>query len=210
MRCAILLAAGRSRRMGMPKLMLPWGRTTVLRAVTEAFHGAGLESLVVVTGPQARALHDTLHGLPVQWAVNPDPESEMLQSVRCGLQAAPADVCTFLVSPADLPGLHAPLIRALLEAHQKRHARITVPVWEGRRGHPLVFDAALKSEVLTSHDGVGLRGLLQAHANELFEWPAPDPSPCLDLDTPEDYQRLRAQMLRSRNPAGVAPNGSPT
>jgi len=210
MRCAILLAAGRSRRMGTPKLMLPWGRTTVLRAVTEAFHQAGVESLIVVTGDQSQPLRATLDGLPVCWALNPDPESEMLQSVRSGLRAAPPDVRTFLVSPADLPGLHAPLIRALLQAHQERHARITVPVWEGRRGHPLVFDAALKSEVLTSHDGVGLRGLLQAHANELFEWPAPDPSPCLDLDTPEDYQRLRAQMLRSRNPAGVAPNGSPT
>ncbi|GIX50639.1 MAG: glycosyl transferase [Limisphaera sp.] len=210
MRCAILLAAGRSRRMGSPKLLLPWGRTTVLRAVAEAFHGAGLESLVVVTGPQARALHDTLHGLPVQWAVNPDPESEMLQSVRCGLQAAPADVCTFLVSPADLPGLHAPLIRALLEAHQKRGAPITVPVWEGRRGHPLVFDAALKPEILASHDGVGLRGLLQTHANELFEWPAPDPSPCCDVDTPEDYRRWRDRLLQFRNSGRSAPDHPPT
>jgi molybdenum cofactor cytidylyltransferase len=191
MTCALLLAAGRSRRMGAPKLLLPWKGGTVLRTVATAFLDAGVDRVIVVTPPDAADLREALTGLAVHWAVNPRPDGEMLASVRCGLAAAPDWVRTFLVSPADLPLLHAPLIRALLEAHEKRGARLTVPVWQGRRGHPLIFDASLREEVMTSHDGVGLRGLLQTHATEVFEWPAPDPSPCEDLDTREDYERLR-------------------
>lgn len=194
MTCAIVLAAGQSRRMGRPKLLLPWGHSTVLASVVDAFLGADVASVCVVIPSGARLLRESLGRRPVQWVENPRDNSEMLESVRCGLRAAPPEVQTFLVSPADLPGLHADLIRALLSAHRYYGASITVPVWEGRRGHPLVFEAGFRSELLLAYDGVGLRGLLQAHAGEVHEWPAPDPSPCLDLDTPQDYQRLRDQL----------------
>lgn len=189
--------------MGQPKLLLPWGSSTVLATVVEAFLGAGLDPVLVVVGPASEVLRAALAGRPVQFVENPDPEGEMLGSVRCGLRAAPEKIDAFVVSPADLPGLTAGLIRGLRTAHERLGGRITVPVWQGHRGHPLVFAAALRAEVLSRFDGVGLRGLLEAHAPEVREWPAPDPSPLLDLDTPEDYARARAWWNANR--AGADP-----
>ncbi|MCS7091457.1 MAG: nucleotidyltransferase family protein [Verrucomicrobiota bacterium] len=191
--CAILLAAGQSRRMGTPKLLLPWKNTVVLGHVVDAFLEADVDPLLVVVSPESEPLRRALAGKRVQWVENPRLGSEMLESVRCGLRAAPAAVRTFLVSPADMPGLHPGLIRQLLDAHQARRARITVPVWQGKRGHPLVFESGFRAELLMRHDGVGLRGLLQAHPAEVYEWPAPDSSPCWDLDTPDDYHRWAGQ-----------------
>ncbi|MEJ5237983.1 MAG: nucleotidyltransferase family protein [Limisphaera sp.] len=196
--CGILLAAGRARRMGQPKLLLPWGHSTVLATVADAFLGAGLDPVLVVVGPGSEALRAALTGRPVRFVENPDPEGEMLRSVRCGLSAAPKDADAFAVSPADLPGLTAELIRGLLTGHERLGGKITVPVWQGRRGHPLIFAAELRAEVLSRFDGVGLRGLLEAHAAEVREWPAPDASPLLDLDTPEDYARGLARWKTAR------------
>jgi molybdenum cofactor cytidylyltransferase len=186
--CGILLAAGQARRMGRPKLLLPWGNSTVLGTVVDAFLGAGMDPvLVVIGGPTGSALRQAVGARRVRFVENPEPEGEMLSSVRCGLKAAPEGMDAFVVSPADMPGLTSALIRELLSAHQRLGGKITVPVWQGRRGHPLVFAAQLRGEVLTRFDGVGLRGLLESHAPEVREWPAPDAAVVWDLDTLEDY-----------------------
>jgi molybdenum cofactor cytidylyltransferase len=191
--CAIVLAAGRSQRMGTQKLLLPFAGSTVLARVADAFLGAPVDRVFVVVRPPAQELRGALGSRPVFFVENPAPAGDMLSSVRCGLLALPAAAKTVLVSPADQPSLTSGLVRQMLEAYQASGRSLLVPVRHGRRGHPLLFAARFCDELLTSYDGIGLRGLLQAHAAELAEWPSQDPAVLEDLDTPADYQAATAE-----------------
>ena len=194
MTCAIVLAAGRSLRMGTAKLLLPFAGSTVIARVVDAFLGAAVDRVTVVVRPEDQQLRGALGDRPVIFAENPDATSDMLSSVRCGLRALPAAATTILVSPGDQPALESDLIRHMLAHHHLSGRNITVPVHAGRRGHPLIFAARFREEILTALDGVGLRGLLEAHADEVAEWPTPDAAVGEDLDTPDDYQRARRRL----------------
>lgn len=188
---AIVPAAGQSRRMQTQKLLLPFRGRVVLRCVVEALLDAGIPEPVVVVRPDAAPLRAALAGLPAQFAVNPDPHSDMLASIRCGLRALPPTTQTIVLLPGDHPAVSAPTVRALLAAFAAGGHALLVPVHAGRRGHPLVFSARFREEILTRHDATGLRGLLREHAGDVAEWPAPDASVLCDLDTPADYARVR-------------------
>jgi xanthine/CO dehydrogenase XdhC/CoxF family maturation factor len=112
-----------------------------------------------------------------------------LSSVRCGLRAMSAAIEAVLVAPGDQASVDARLVSDLLTAYHQADRRILVPIHAGRRGHPLVFSAAFGDEILTRFDDTGLRGLLLAHPDEVFEWSTQDPAVLEDLDTPEDYLR---------------------
>ena len=187
--CAIVLAAGRSQRMGTQKLLLPFAGSTVIARVADAFLGVPVDQTIVVIRENDQQLRAALSGRPVIFVENLDPNSDMLGSVRGGLRALPAAAETILVSPGDLPLLDPKLIREMLAAFRATGRGILVPVHAGRRGHPLVFSARFREEILTSFDGAGLRGLLQAHAGEVFEWLSVDAAVLEDIDTPDDYQR---------------------
>jgi len=191
--CAIVLAAGRSRRMGAQKLVLPFAGSTVVARVVDAFLGASVDTVVVVIRADDTQIRAALAGRRLVFVENPDQAGDMLSSVRCGLRALPAAAETVVVAPGDQPSLEPGLIRQMLSAFRASGRGILVPVHEGRRGHPLVFAARCREELLTLHDGTGLRGLLQSHPAEIIEWPTPEAAVLEDLDTPEDYQRLVRQ-----------------
>ena len=188
--CAITLAAGRSRRMGRPKLVLPVAGSTVIARVVDAFLGASVDMILVVIRANDVPVRAALAGRPVLFVENRVRSGDMLSSVRCGLRALPAAADTVVVSPGDHPLLEASLIRQMLSAFRASGCGILVPVHQGRRGHPLVFSARFREELLTSHDGTGLRGLLQSHPAEIVDWATPDAAVLRDLDTPEDYRSV--------------------
>lgn len=187
--CAIVPAAGQSRRMRTQKLLLPFGGQTVIRCVVSALWDGGVETVIVVTGPEGGAIRAALEGLPARFAVNPVATSDMLASIRCGLRALPADTQSIVLLPGDHPAVTAPTIRAMLAAHAGCGRSILVPVHAGRRGHPLIFSVRFREALLNGYETTGVRGLLTQHATEVAEWPAPDDSVLVDLDTPEDYAR---------------------
>lgn len=189
--CAIVPAAGQSRRMQTQKLLLPFGGRTVIRCAVAALLDGGVEEVVVVTGPEGGAIRAALEGLPARFAVNPVADSDMLASIRCGLRALPADAQTIVLLPGDHPAVTAPTIRAMLAAYAAGKRPILVPVHADRRGHPLVFSAQFRAELLTGYEATGVRGLLARHAAAVTEWPAPDDSVLVDLDTREDYEQAR-------------------
>jgi molybdenum cofactor cytidylyltransferase len=115
----------------------------------------------------------------------------MLSSVRCGLRALPAMCEAILVALGDQPAVTAGLVDALVEGFRAGRHRIVVPVHGGRRGHPLLFSADYRPEILTQYDDQGLRGLLGAHPDEVFELPVSTAAVLSDVDYPEDYQRER-------------------
>lgn len=199
---AVIPAAGRSRRMGRPKPLLPFGDGTVLGAVAAALRGGGAGEVMVVTAPGDRALERLAGRLGLRSTTNPDPSRGMLSSVRAGIEAlggagelarrgAPLLVC-----PADLPALRAGTVRAVLAAIGEG-AGLAVPVHGGRRGHPLAVAPRLAAEIGSLDLSSGLRGLLDLHPDELTRVPVDDPGAIDDADTPADYDRLLALSTRS-------------
>lgn len=189
--CAIVPAAGQSRRMKTQKLLLPFGGQTVIRRVVDSLLQGGVNEVIVVTGPESDAIRAALQGLPVRFAVNPDTGSDMLASIRCGLRALPPAAQTIVLLPGDHPAVSAQTIRALLAAYAACDRAIMVPVHAGRRGHPLIFSTRFRDGILTGYETTGVRGLLTQHADEVAERPAPNATVLVDLDTPLDYDQAR-------------------
>jgi alanine-synthesizing transaminase len=192
---AILPAAGASRRMGRPKPLLPFRGGTVAGGVVAALRGAGIDRIALVTAPADEPLRGWAETAALLPATNPDPSRGMLSSILEGLAAlgGPAALAergeTLLVCPADLPALRPSTVTAVLGA-VAAGARLAVPVHEGRRGHPLAIAPSLLGELPTLDPAVGLRQLLDRHAESLREIEVDDPGAVADLDTPEAYERL--------------------
>jgi len=199
--CAIVLAAGRSRRMGVQKLLLPVaGQPLICRAVDAVLAGAIEHVLVVTGGTRREELAAALADRPVHWVTNPVDDSEMIDSVRCGLAALPAECEAFLIVLGDQPEIPPDAIRRLVDAFRQRGAGIAVPVVGSRRGHPILIAARYRAEILENYGDVGLRGLLQAHPDDIAEVDVASPGVLEDIDCPADYQRVIA-----RTNAGIAP-----
>ena len=186
---AIVLAAGRSRRMGTQKLLLPYAGRTVIGHIVEQVAAAPVGRIIVVTGADYDAVTRALDGRNVTFVRNPAAEGEMLSSVRCGLRALPESCRAAVVVLGDQPGVNAGLIAALIEAHVQSGRRIVVPTFGGRRGHPVLISARCFEDLLTGFDDVGLRGLVRAHPEDVLEVAAGSAGVLEDLDTPEDYRR---------------------
>jgi molybdenum cofactor cytidylyltransferase len=216
---AIILAAGLSRRMGAQKLLLPYAGRTLIGQVAGQVAASGVDRIVAVTrgcdAPAGRAdgVAEALAGLGVERlaiVVNPDAEGDMLSSVRCGLRAFPGECEGFLVVLGDQPTITAGLINRMIATFDESNPaasraagrRIVVPAHQHRRGHPILFAASYSREVLTGFEGVGLRGLLAAHPEDILEVHEPDPAILTDVDRPEDYRRALADLQSGPPEAG--------
>lgn len=187
---AILPAAGASRRMGRPKLLLPFQGGTVVGSLVQALREGGISGIVLVTAPDDEALRAwaAKAGIPgVRVAINPDPDRGMLSSILEGIARVPGDE-PIVVCPADLPALRASTVAAVLTA-AGRHL-LTVASYQGRRGHPLVISPKLIPEIETLDLSVGLRELLDRHPDLVHEVEVDDPGAVHDMDTPEEYREL--------------------
>lgn len=202
---AVLPAAGASRRMGRPKLLLPFAGGTVIGGTLTSLLAGGADRVAVVTAPgdgELAAWAQDREGVVA--VVNPDPSRGMLSSVRCGLDAlgGPAALAAgatpLLVTPADLPALAAATVAAVTAALTA--GALAVPLHDGRRGHPLAIAPHLLPEVGELDLDAGLRQLLERHAGAVVEVPVDDPGCLRDVDTPEDYRRLSGRELPPEPP----------
>jgi molybdenum cofactor cytidylyltransferase len=192
---AIVPAAGQSRRMGAQKALLPFGATTVIGHIVDRLRQGGIGDIYVVVGAHADRMAEALSGTPVHIVLNPDyRQTEMLSSIRCGLRALPEDCEAILLALGDQPAIAAKLIRAMTEAFAGSGHGIVVPVFRGRRGHPLLFARRYCEEVLSRYDEAGLRGLLAAHFEDILELCVPNAEVLSDMDHPEEYRREIARL----------------
>lgn len=187
--CAVVLAAGQSVRMGTQKLLLPFRHQTLIGHVVDQVLAGPVAGVFVVVGADEAGIRQALTGRPVTMVKNPDPAGDMLSSVRCGLRALPDDCQAVAVVLGDQPGITPELLRRLVRAFEAGPRSIVLPVYGGRGGHPLVFAARYRDEVLTRFDGIGLRGLLQAHPDQVQPVEVESASVLDDIDRPADYQR---------------------
>ena len=189
--CAIVLAAGRSSRMGEEnKLLLPWRGRTMVRQVAEKALRAPFADMVVVTGHQEDQVREALENGPARLVHNPDYAAGLSTSVRCGVEAAPgADGYAFLLG--DMPQVGIGTLEKLVAAF-KSPASLVVPTYQGKRGNPAVIGALYRDELLSLRGDRGARPLLQNHADRVVEIEVEDAGVRFDIDTPEAYRRTRA------------------
>ena len=191
----IILAAGRSSRMGRVKALLPSGDgRTFLGRVAATLAEAAIDPVVVVVAPAslapiAAAVRDT--ALPVAVAVNPEPDRGQLSSLVAGLDAlAGLAVDAVAVTPVDHPLVSPATVRRLVEAWRASAAPIVRPHHRGRHGHPAIFAAALFEELRAGDPSLGARSVVARHASRALDVPVVDPGAFEDIDTPDDYARL--------------------
>jgi CTP:molybdopterin cytidylyltransferase MocA len=191
---AIILAAGRSRRMGAFKPLLPFGDGTVIEACIANLRAAQVEQLVVVTGHRANEISGYLNDPKIRFAINPDPESEMAVSIVCGVAQIKTAARAILITPVDHPAADPETISAIIE-QWIRGARLIQPEYEGRGGHPVLIDAVFRDELLRLDPAAGLRGFFVAHAAEVLRLPVKSPYIARDMDTWEDYLALHQEVF---------------
>jgi molybdenum cofactor cytidylyltransferase len=188
---AIVLAAGLSTRMGQPKLILPWGSSTVIGSVVETLLLAGVNEIVVVTGGARYEVEKAIREISVEavrTVFNPRyVEDNMLLSLQAGMSVLGEHVQAFLVALGDQPQIEIKVARALVGAYQARKYPLLVPSYAMRRGHPWVVDRSMWDAILSAPDGSTMRDFLNAHQERITYLQVDSPSILRDLDTPEDY-----------------------
>ncbi|HKW94335.1 MAG TPA: nucleotidyltransferase family protein [Methylomirabilota bacterium] len=196
---AVVLAAGLSRRMGRPKLLLPVDGRAIVRHAVEAVLAGGVDSAWVVTGPDVEPMAGALAGLEIQIVVNPAPEEGQAGSVRAGIAALPATADTALIALGDQPALAPTIIPALLAARRTSARPIVAPRYRDGQGNPVLFKREIFPELLRLTGDQGARLIIQKDPDRV-EWVELDLPMPPDVDTPADYEKIRAK-LRAGNHA---------
>jgi molybdenum cofactor cytidylyltransferase len=196
MTAAILPAAGKSTRMGRPKLSLPLGGQTVLQRVVLTLKAGGVDQVLVVVGPHVPELADLARAAGAAVCLLTAETPDMRATVEAGLawlekRAPMRDEDVWFLVPSDHPVVEPGVVSELLAARSRTpQASIVVPTWEARRGHPTLIDWKHVAGIRTTPSGEGINAYLRRHAAETLELPVGTQSVLLDLDTPEDYERL--------------------
>lgn len=193
---AIILAAGRSSRMGAFKPLLPFGSKTVVDSCIDAMRGAGIETIIVVIGSDehAQALQRHLANSKVVFAVNPDAQSEMDASIAGGVRAVQAGVKAVVINPVDHAAVPSEVISSLI-GEWRDGAMLVKPVTAERGGHPVLVDLRFRSQLLNLDPRSGLKGLFDGHKTEVKRVFVESKYIARDMDTWDDYRALHEDLF---------------
>ncbi|MCX8118969.1 MAG: molybdenum cofactor cytidylyltransferase [Desulfobacterota bacterium] len=188
---AILLGAGRSHRMGRDKLSLPWGRETIFQRCLRTLLRSEVEEVILVVNDRTRKQIDgnLWKEKKVRVALNPHPQKGMSSSIRCGVKSVSPRSKGILIALGDQPSLKSRTVRALVEAFETKQDKIIVPIFKGRRGHPVIFPMRFKGELLRLKGDEGGRSILKRYAAEVHEVKVRSAGVLQDIDTWEDYRK---------------------
>jgi molybdenum cofactor cytidylyltransferase len=192
----ILPAAGKSRRMGRAKLLLPCAGTTVLERVIQAVRAAGVAEIVVVTAPDADELSQVAHATQAHVVRLAQDTPDMRATCEFGLawiksNLHPENTDRWLLLPADHPTIRPGAVSALLGAAQAcAEKSIFVPTFHGRRGHPTMFGWEHVAGIREFEKDLGLNAYIRQHEGDTKEVEWLSDEILYDLDTPEDYERM--------------------
>ena len=191
---AVIPAAGDSRRMGQPKLLMPWGDKCVIEKVLSAWNSSEVSHVVVVVRSDDQPLLARCKGTGIEVALVDAPTADMKASVQAGLayisdQHSPSANDVWLVAPADLPQLSCEVINQALAAYRPESPQPVVPIQRGRRGHPALFPWSFVERVNALTESQGINALRTD--SEISEVECRGATP-RDIDTTEDYRRERS------------------
>jgi len=192
---AIVLAAGKSTRMGRAKATLPLANgDTFLGRIVRTLHDAAIDDVVVVVGHESEAVVSALGAtnLPVRFVENREYESGQLSSVLAGLSVIDRPgVVAMLLTLVDVPLVSASTVRAVVDTYRVTRAPIVRPVSAGRHGHPVLIARSLFEAIRRADRSSGLKPLVRAHASSAGEVDVADEGAFTDIDTPDEYERIR-------------------
>lgn len=184
---AIVLAAGESKRMGKVKQLLPFAQSTVLEQVINNLLESKLDEIIVVLGYQAQKIARKIGSNHVKIVINPNFKQGMSSSIKCGLSQIDKRAEAIMIMLGDQPLIGKEIVDTLIEMFLKSNQGIIVPVYEGRRGHPIIFDVKYKSELLSLKGDIGGRKVIETHLQDILEVEVNSPGVIIDIDNKADY-----------------------
>ena len=194
---AILLGAGESKRMGVNKLRLPWGRTTVFEHCLNTLLRSDVHEVVVVLGSKTADLRDSLQKTGARVVINPFYKGGISTSIRKGIRVVDPASEGILIALGDQPFLKAAtinvLVRAFARAFAVRDRSIIVPSFRGKRGHPVIFHRTFAKELLRLKGDVGARSILERHPGDVGSVRVRSEGVLKDIDTKEDYRKATTE-----------------
>ncbi|TAD88890.1 MAG: 4-diphosphocytidyl-2C-methyl-D-erythritol kinase [Alphaproteobacteria bacterium] len=186
----VVLAAGRSSRMGRNKLLIPIEGEAMVARVVDTLLAAAVAEVVVVVGHEADAVRQALVGRPVRFVDNPHYADGLATSVRAGLASLASDVDAAVMALGDMPGIAAPDIDRLIAAFAPAERRsIIIPTHHGQRGNPVMLARALWPQAMAVEGDVGARPVIAANPDHVAEVAIDHAGVLLDLDTPSALAR---------------------
>jgi len=193
---SVIIAGGYSSRMLAFKPLLDLGGVSVIEKVIETHRAAGVKKIIVVVGYNGEAIKEHLKGRDdVQCVENPDYARGMYTSIQTGIATLDETTEAFFMHPADIPLVRSETIKALVRAYSERRRGIVYPTFDGKRGHPPLIDFTYRSEILCDSGEGGLKRVLEQFEKEAHDIICLDEGIALDMDTPEDYERLKLYAL---------------
>lgn len=190
MLAAVILSGGASRRMGSPKALLPYQGRPFLEHLLDIAKHPSIGVLRVVLGPDAEVISAQVELAPEEVVINKDCERGQLSSIQAAIRSLPAGTDGFLLCPVDHPLISASLVQELIDAFEKTNSAVVLPLYQGRRGHPVIFAARLYDELLSAPEDKGARAVVWVHANEVSEVPTNEEGCVLNLNDPEAFDKI--------------------
>ncbi len=185
--CAIILAAGKSERMGKNKMLMPFRGNSMIRTVIDNVMQSGIEHILVVLGAYRRDIMAAISDLPVEPCYNANYEQGMYTSVQCGFRNLPSTADAALLFLGDQPMIPGEIARQIMRTYQKSEKGILIPVHRGKRGHPVMIGKKYANLIETSVPANGLHTLFAMHKNDIQEIEIDTPVILKDIDTEYDY-----------------------
>jgi molybdenum cofactor cytidylyltransferase len=185
---AIILAAGESKRMGAPKMLLPYKGKSVIEQVVSRVFSVLPGNITVVLGANSEAVRQVLGGYPVDFCINEKYTEGMFSSVLCGLDQVPPQTDAVMLFLGDQPEVEISVIQAVIESWDHGSHGIVVPSAGGKRGHPLLFATKYIPVISTFDPAEGMKSLRRRFPEDVAEVAVDNISILTDLDTPEDYE----------------------
>ncbi|KPL14745.1 MAG: hypothetical protein AMS23_00270 [Bacteroides sp. SM1_62] len=189
---AIVLAGGDSTRMGRPKALLKLAGTYFIDVILLNLHQTGYEKIIVVLGRQYKLIHDSMHfNKSYNCLQNKHPEKGQLSSLQLALKQFGSEVAGTLVALVDHPLVTKDTYRKMHDLAEKRPDSIIIPIFKGKRGHPVYFGCRYFGELLQAPLELGARYVLNNYNSEILEIPVEDRGVVKDIDTPEEYNNIK-------------------
>jgi len=192
---SIILAAGESKRMGFPKMLLKFDGKTMIEKVIENVAESDSDGILVVLGAGKDDLIDLVLKYDVEYCYNNNYSDGMLSSVQCGFKNLPSDTMATLVFQGDQPFITPAVINMVIKAYKTSGKGIVIPVCSGKRGHPLMLDRKYSEQIYRLDPGEGLRSITHINSEDVLEVETNEPGILRDFDTYDDYKREFNQTL---------------